>query len=612
MERLRHVLEQQGTVVQTLIFSKEKFKTAEEAKAWAGEHGFDHDKVDETGESFRLRQKDPGEFKDGSFNTVEFTDGVKAVIGRLKESQRSFRESVAGLVKEAKDAEGKVWDAVIIQSGLSRNDRLYPDEVLLKSAKLFEGAKAYAYEFKGNYLDHLPDFAKQAMPEGFARNLVGWFDSVRFDEFIGADGKAHTGLVAAFHCTDERIRSTFLNAWKEGKRDLLGFSIDVDGTVSKVWVEGQLVDQVESIEHVTSVDVVSVPAAGGQVVRLVASLKGGQMKDKLVELIKQHNPKLLDGLDVSAITEDQAWELLGKLLEGLTEAAGGTEDEEKKKQKQEMVETLMSAVLAGTKNLKELLHGDEVLVEKALDFLKEKKVEDAIDLLHGLIEQRKKSGLPAGGNGNGNGQEAAQQMKQQQQQTLGLAQEAVAKAKAAEEEARKATDELGLLKAQQFLTESLAKEAALPEPIKKRLKKRFEGRVFEPKELTEAVSEEKEILGALAESGEVTGLGTQTKVGLEESDRLQMALDLALGYVPDEAEKPKYQGVRPFRGLREAFHAFYRYPIEDDGRVTESQIRRIREATAADFSFALGTSMNRKLAKEYRRLPYDWRKISTV
>ena len=39
MEKLRRVLEQQGTVVQTLIFSKEKFKTAEEAKRWAGEHG---------------------------------------------------------------------------------------------------------------------------------------------------------------------------------------------------------------------------------------------------------------------------------------------------------------------------------------------------------------------------------------------------------------------------------------------------------------------------------------------------------------------------------------------------------------------------------------------
>ncbi|MBI3320011.1 MAG: hypothetical protein HYZ89_05440 [Candidatus Omnitrophica bacterium] len=610
MDKLRQILEQQGAVVQTLILGKEEFKSAEEATRWAADHGFGHDKVDETGESFRLRQREPGDFKDGSFRTIELTKGVTAVIGRLREAVNSFQESFTGGVTESKDAEGRTWDAVIIQSGLSRNSRFYPDELLLKSAKLFEGARAYAYEFKGNYLDHLPDFAKAAMPEGFARNLVGWFESVRFDEFMGADGKAHTGLVATFHCTDDRIRQTFLNAWKEGKRDLLGFSIDVEGTVNKVWREGQLVDEVESIERVSSVDVVSVPAAGGQVVRLLASNGGGGMKEKLVALIKQYDPKLLEGLDEAAITEEQAWELLGKLLEGLKPPQDANAEEAKKRG--EMAEAIVSAVLAGTENLKELFHGDEVLIEKALDFLKEKKVEDAIDLLKGLMEQRRKQP----GNGNGGGQESAQQiqkqLEQQGRQTQAIAQEAVAQAKAAGEEARKAKEELALLKSQQTLTETLAKEAELPEPIKKRLRKRFEGRVFEAKELTEAVAEEKEILGALAESGEVTGLGAQTRVGLEESDRLQMAVDLALGYQPDESEKPKYQGIRPFRGLREMFHAFHRYPIEDDGRLSESQLRRIRETTTADFAFALGASMTRKLVKEYRRLPYDWRKMASV
>lgn len=574
MDKLRQIFEQHGTVVQTLIFSKEKFKTAEEVLRWAGEHGFDHDKVDETGESFRLRQREPGDFTDGSFRTIELTKGVAAVIGRLKEAAGSFQESFTGGVTESKDAEGRTWDAVIIQSGLSKNGRFYPDEVLLKSAKLFEGARAYAYEFKGNYLDHLPDFAKAAMPEGFARNLVGWFESVRFDEFMSADGKAHTGLVATFHCTDDRIRQTFLNAWKEGKRDLLGFSIDVKGTVNKVWKEGQLVDEVESIEQVSSVDVVSVPAAGGQVVRLLASNGGGGMKDKLVALIKQYDPKLLEGLDEAAITEEQAWELLGKLLEGLKPTQDVNAEEAKKRG--EAAESLIAAVLGDPKQLTETLKGDSELLEKATAYLTQRTPENALALLEGMARKR----LSASSNGAGqDAQRMQKQLEQQGRQTQAIAQEAVAKANAAGEEARKAKEELALLRSQQTLTETLAKESELPEPIRKRLRKRFESRVFEPKELTEAVSEEKEILGALAESGEVTGLGTQTKVGLEESDRLQMALDLALGYQPDESEKPKYQGVRPFRGLREAFHAFYRYPIEDGkGGGNSRTLEKVAEA----------------------------------
>ncbi len=600
MDRLRQILEQQGTVVQTLIFSKEFFKAADEARRWAKEHGFGNEKVDETGESFRLRQREPGEFKDGSFRTIELTKGVAAVIGRLKESAEAFRESVAGLIGEAKDTEGKAWDAVIIQSGLSKNGRFYSEDLLLRSAKLFEGAKAYAYEFKGDYLDHLPDFAKEAQPEGFAKNLVGWFENVRFDEFIGADGKAHTGLVATFRCTDERVRKTFLNAWKEGKRDLLGFSIDVDGTISREWMEGRLVDKVESIGRVTSVDVVSQPAAGGQVVRLVAS-QGGGMKDKLVGLIQQHNPKLLEGLDPAKISEEQAWALLSKLLEGLKEALAG-KDEEVKKKNLGVLESLISAVIGENGQLPELLKQDQELLQKAAAYMAQRTAESAYALLENLAKKNITSAASAKTNGGG----------QADPKGDGQVKEALAKAKEAEEKAKKASEELGLMQARQSLTESLAAEKDLPEIAKKRIRKRFEGRLFESKELEESIKEEKEFLGEIAKSGEVDGLGSQIKTGLQESDRLQLALDLMLGYQPEESEQSRYQGVRPFRGLREAFYAFHRYPVEDDGRLSEAQLRRVREATTADFSFALGTSMTRRLIREYRKLPYAWRKLSSI
>lgn len=73
-----------ATEIQTLIFDKKKF-TKEEARKWAKDHDFSTAKgVDETGSSFRIRQKDPGRFVAGSFRTIEITDGVKAVIGTPK------------------------------------------------------------------------------------------------------------------------------------------------------------------------------------------------------------------------------------------------------------------------------------------------------------------------------------------------------------------------------------------------------------------------------------------------------------------------------------------------------------------------------------------------
>lgn len=69
-----------ATEIQTLIFSKEKFNR-EQAVKWAKDHDFKSDSVDETSTSFRLRQKEPSDFQDGSFRTIDITDGVKAVIG---------------------------------------------------------------------------------------------------------------------------------------------------------------------------------------------------------------------------------------------------------------------------------------------------------------------------------------------------------------------------------------------------------------------------------------------------------------------------------------------------------------------------------------------------
>lgn len=80
-------LKKQGTKVQTLIFSKDKFTRAQ-AIAWAKDHDFRADKVDETENSFRLRQRDPAGFQ--RLRTISLTDGVQAVVGPLKKAQKAL------------------------------------------------------------------------------------------------------------------------------------------------------------------------------------------------------------------------------------------------------------------------------------------------------------------------------------------------------------------------------------------------------------------------------------------------------------------------------------------------------------------------------------------
>lgn len=72
--------------VQTVIVSKEKYPERADASKWVRDHDFRADKVDETEESYRYRQFDPGECTEGSERTIELTDGVKAVICAKKES----------------------------------------------------------------------------------------------------------------------------------------------------------------------------------------------------------------------------------------------------------------------------------------------------------------------------------------------------------------------------------------------------------------------------------------------------------------------------------------------------------------------------------------------
>jgi len=84
--------ESKATEIQTVICLKSRFKSLRDAIKWIRDHDF---KVrhkgkapDTTSTSFRFRQRDPGDFKKGTFRTIELDKGVKAVVGTPKEKEK--------------------------------------------------------------------------------------------------------------------------------------------------------------------------------------------------------------------------------------------------------------------------------------------------------------------------------------------------------------------------------------------------------------------------------------------------------------------------------------------------------------------------------------------
>ncbi len=200
---------------------------------------------------------------------------------------------------ESQAKTGAVWDVVLIQAGLSKNKTFYSTDVLRAAAPLFEGTKACAYRFASPFsdrFDHIPQEAAAQKPEGFAANVVGFFKDVRFGTFRKPNGKEGEGLLARFHVLEgaDWLRKNLKDAFEHGQPDLLGFSIDARGEMRSAVMDGQEIKLVQKIEAVNSVDVVSEPAAGGGVTRLVASNNTAEENKMSEEQIEQAEQKLAE------------------------------------------------------------------------------------------------------------------------------------------------------------------------------------------------------------------------------------------------------------------------------------------------------------------------------
>ena len=299
---------------------------------------------------------------------------------------KRFLEAHSITFAALREASGRAWDVVLIEAGRSANGRFYPPEVLKAAIHLFEGARCCAYRF-GKKLDasddfnHLPDGEARRFPGGFAENTVGFFEKVRYGTFTRPDGSKGEGLLARFNILEgaDWLRKNLRDAFKQGRSDILGFSIDAEGQAREAIVNGERVTLVERIAKVTSTDVVTTPAAGGSLLRLVASVKKESTVDELLEMLRRTRPHLLEGLAARTGTEDEnsyALRVIEALLGRVRRAFQETD-----------AVTQAAAFLEAGALMKAL--------EGAMELLKGGKVQEAMTALQTMIAALGTNGAPA-------------------------------------------------------------------------------------------------------------------------------------------------------------------------------------------------------------------------
>ncbi len=179
-----------------------------------------------------------------------------------------------------------------------------------------------------------------------------------------------------------------------------------------------------------------------------------------------------------------------------------------------------------------------------------------------------------------------------------------------DERIEQALKESKILAAGLILKDEL-KESGLPEISQAKLKKQFEGQVFEMETLRAAINEEKEYLDKITGSGQVTGFGQgRTTVAMEEPEKLQAALDKLFDVQVDD----KFKDVQPLKSLRAAYvmmtgdEEVRGIPTRDGIRLGAAYMEMMRLPAAfasTTFTYALGNTLYRRMVQEYKAVDFN-------
>lgn len=512
-------------------------------------------------------------------------------------------------------ATGKEWELVLIEAGWSKNrgegglQRYYPADVLRKAVKMFEGLPANIFLF-GDKLDHLPEDAIKRMPGGYAANNVGWYHKVRYGKFTRPNGQEGEGIIAQLHVMEgcEWLRKNMRDAWDHGQTDLYQFSIDAEGTAEKGAVDGKPAEIVTSIDSATSEDVVSRAAAGGGLLRLVASQDGevamSTAEATVFELLKEHRPMWLDGFEEADEGQDETEHVVHILETNLAQAEDELRDLPEDATRQRLEEQARGVKTLGS----------------VIRMLRGGKAQEAMKLLQNWIAvypvmQRGTAQSRAGGfysfpyGAPQSGYPGAGALK-----PYGTTPPARQAASEPEEdpmdEANKAVlDRIAKLEQEVAVREACLRvkervsESGLPKPGQARVMALVEPRLTEvtDEEVDTAIQSERDYIASLKESGKPTGLGNANAPTVDAQvvkDQYEKYVSAFMGYFANEDQ----DGIPRFRTLREAYAVIAEAAGKRVPYDVESQSRAIWMAVQS----AISPSEFMPMAEHLEHLRESW------
>jgi hypothetical protein len=209
---------------------------------------------------------------------------LETLIGETGKERELLRldAEILGPVQEAEGAAptGREWDVILIREGMSKNRNRYTRKVLAEAAPLYEG--------RPMFVDH----KLETGPYGRSGNdVVGFSKDVRAVLLTEGDGKEAKStpilaLTARAGIIDKAFAEKLVAAHQLGNPGLFGLSHDVRAeSVTATQEDGPFYD-VTQIRRVESTDWVLTPAAGGRVLRLVASDAPNQQLQEDARMLK--------------------------------------------------------------------------------------------------------------------------------------------------------------------------------------------------------------------------------------------------------------------------------------------------------------------------------------
>lgn len=261
-------------------------------------------------------------------------DGV-VTLGESKQVEPAFVPVKQGMV--ALFANGTVRQAVsprefdicVIREGFAvgtgKDGRYYRDgrplhwarQAIESAVEVYEGAPVTAFRF-GDAFAHLPD-GPDRMKALATLNTIGRLSSVRVEQ--GADGKAELRARLVLADGVDPVVPAVLAEWADESIPMTqrgGFSIEAVADFQSAIVDGVAVTQGIAIRRNPdgpSLDMVSHPAAGGRVLKVAASIHGGE---------PMPDPKKQDDATTTAVLDDAK-----KVTQSATDALARLAEKEK-------------------------------------------------------------------------------------------------------------------------------------------------------------------------------------------------------------------------------------------------------------------------------------------